>query len=258
MASYLVLFLPVWFLVLSAISTPSPAQTPDTVPQLPRDILSQIVDLSDKETSFMLGCSSKCLNEMTEIRNKHNRQLRMKEHCGVGKYLDMTSNGYFLFTSSIGSTNFQNINVLDILKQDTLCNRALTSNIREISERLTQLTIRLPSVNIILSAEVISAIDSYFESLIALFKSKSSFKKITVLASGEWGPRHLHEQSEERLFKIFSQLSINELILRAKLRNPDRLMNPTMRKISAQEEFFQNINSYPGLPNLQSFGILSL
>jgi hypothetical protein len=69
--------------------------------ELNDELISKIADFTDDKTNFMLGITSKTINAMTEERNKKNRLLQIRNHCGLKQYFQVTSNGHEFFTRSI-------------------------------------------------------------------------------------------------------------------------------------------------------------
>jgi hypothetical protein len=132
---------------------------------------------------------------------------------------------------------------------ESLCVRALLSNIREIGDRLTELTITLPSIVCGRSSELSPAIIFYFEELEALFKKKSIFKKLSLLSS-QGSCDYLHSKVEKKIFELLSKLTIDYIDIQFTVKNPKLLVNPYIRKIRSNQEFF--LNYLPDLSGLSA------
>ena len=208
----------------------------------------------------MLGISSKELNAMTEKRNRKNRLLKIREHCGFKIYLQLTSNGYQIFSSSIRDP-IRNYNYrvtqteFEFLKEETLCVRALENNIHDISDKLTELHISVPIINVDVSPELESALNSYFAALDSLFIKKSSFQKMSIVnihkSLHHISQEYLRQDVEIRIFNQLSQLTINHIEIQVKLRNPQLFVNPSIKKLSAHQQFF-TMSNFPVFSNLSS------
>ena len=177
-----------------------------SIAPLPYELISQIADFGDEKTSFMFGSTNKVLNKLTEKRNNKNRLLRIGEYCGVRHYFHLTSNGYHILSESIYdplTETLDNQNSTEFLKGMTQCIQALRSNIRHITDKLTNIHIYLPNINLELLPELVATIDSYFIALDDLFKAKRNFQKVSVFGIQQnievCNTEFLHEEYEKRV-----------------------------------------------------------
>ena len=235
------------------------ANTLATLPELPLDIIKSIADVSDDKTSAIMGMVSKGFNMATEDKNQKNRLIEILNYCGSTQYLRLTSNGFKIFSRSLYSTSkFSKAGDANIIASNTQCISALINNIRLIGDKLTELTITLPSVDSGSSRKLMTALDCYFSALEALFKKKSNFEIVSVTSLYNFGSP-VHSKTENRIVKMLSQLSIDFVNIQIKVRNPSLFAIPSIRKLRAQEDFYL-MNILPNLSGLRSimFPILNL
>jgi hypothetical protein len=153
--------------------------------------------------------------------------------------------------------------------REAFCIRALELNMRDIGDNLTELKIYLPNGHAEMSPELESATIFYFSALDAFFKTKSTFEKVSVyiytetaIYSGnvivgyedliyEFTEKFLSEDVERRIMSMLSKLTIDFLDICFKIQNPYLLVNPSVRKISANHHFISS-EVFPNLPNLNT------
>jgi hypothetical protein len=195
--------------------------------------------------------TSKENKNLTMKRNRETkeRMLKIRRDCGFKRYLQLTSNGHYILSRFIRDS-IPVIRSRGFWHKETLCVRALISNIGIIGDKLNEFDIILPNIDMSMSLEVKLATNSYFVALDDLFKRKPSFNKVSVYPQFEYA-EFLDEEVEKMVLSRLSKLEIDFLDIRIKIRNPRLLINPSVKKLSAHQEFF-TMNYFPDLLGLES------
>jgi hypothetical protein len=144
------------------------------------------------------------------------------------------------------------------MNKETLCIRALGSNIDDVGEKLTELNIVLPSVNVEITPELELATSSYFAALDSLVEKKRNFRKVSVYSGDVLITKNItsymlkeeffYRKVETKIFNILSRLTIDFLDIRFKVHDPSSLVNPSVKKLSAHQ-LFTKFDNYPKLTN---------